>query len=234
MSVRAAVGLLGELAERQAKPGGAAFHLNEPEVYALWAALGLRHGAFAYVAADGDLAAWAAGATRLADGEGRLVLKLVGRDILHKTEAGGVRICKLASGSEADQLAAQGRDLLAGAQSRGVHGVEGLLAAAFVPHVANRPGQEALLTLRQDPAFGPCVVVGVGGTLTEWHGASGTRRCGGGPDDGGCRGGFAGASAAVAACAAFAAVRGTADRGDRIGGSGRGARGPGRSGRAGQ
>ncbi|MBK7770143.1 MAG: acetate--CoA ligase family protein [bacterium] len=174
MSVRAAVGLLGELAQRQAKPGGAAFHLNEPEVYALWAALGLRHGAFAYVAADGDLAAWAAGATRLADGEGRLVLKLVGRDILHKTEAGGVRICKLASGSEADQLAAQGRDLLAGAQSRGVHGVEGLLAAAFVPHVANRPGQEALLTLRQDPAFGPCVVVGVGGTLTEWHGASGT------------------------------------------------------------
>ena len=80
MSVRAAVGLLGELVERQAKPGGAAFHLNEPEVYALWAALGLRHGAFAYVAADGDLAAWAAGATRLADGEGRLVLKLVGRD----------------------------------------------------------------------------------------------------------------------------------------------------------
>jgi len=48
--------------------------------------------------------------------------------------------------------------------------IEGVLACGFVAHNPNTPGQEALLTLRQDPAFGPVVVVGVGGTLTEWYG----------------------------------------------------------------
>jgi len=48
--------------------------------------------------------------------------------------------------------------------------VEGFLAAAYVPHRPNLPGQELLLSVRLDPAFGPVVVVGVGGTLTEWYG----------------------------------------------------------------
>ena len=51
--------------------------------------------------------------------------------------------------------------------------VEGFLAGAFVPHQPNRPGQEVLLSLKQDRAFGPCVVVGIGGTLTEWYGQTG-------------------------------------------------------------
>lgn len=154
--------------------GGAAFHLNEPEVYGLLARLGLRHGGCAFAPTAADLGAWAAGASRLADAEGRLVLKLVGRDILHKTEAGGVRILRLDPANAVSALAAGGAEMLAAARERGVAGVEGVLAAAFVPHAANRPGQEVLLTLRQDPAFGPCVVVGVGGTLTEWHGPAAT------------------------------------------------------------
>ena len=48
--------------------------------------------------------------------------------------------------------------------------VEGFLAGAFVSHKTNTPGQEVLLSLKQDPAFGPCVVLGIGGTLTEWYG----------------------------------------------------------------
>lgn len=183
MRVRAAVDLLEGLAARQAPGGRAAFHLNEPEVYALLAALGLQHGAFKVYradsartvdAADPDLGAWAAEAARLADAEGRLVLKLVGRDILHKTEAGGVRVLRLPAGTAAAELTRQAAGLLAAAASRGMTGVEGLLAAAFVPHQANRPGHEVLLTVRQDPAFGPCVVVGIGGTLTEWHGPAAT------------------------------------------------------------
>ncbi len=51
---------------------------------------------------------------------------------------------------------------------------EGILVCGFVPHQPNRPGQEVLLGLRQDDAFGPVVVVGIGGTLTEWYGARGT------------------------------------------------------------
>jgi acyl-CoA synthetase (NDP forming) len=45
-----------------------------------------------------------------------------------------------------------------------------VLACAWVPHLANQPGQEFLLSLRQDAAFGPVVVVGAGGVLTEWYG----------------------------------------------------------------
>lgn len=177
MRVRAAVDLLGELAARAPRAAGS-FHLNEPEVYALLAALGLRHGPCAATQGDGDLAAWADGAVALADAGGRLVLKLVGRDILHKTEAGGVRVLALPTGEGAAAMAArlvdEASSMLAAARRRDVRGVEGLLAAGFVPHQANRPGQEVLLTLRQDPAFGPCVVIGIGGTLTEWHGAAAT------------------------------------------------------------
>jgi acyl-CoA synthetase (NDP forming) len=182
MQVQAAADHLAGLADGLVQSWGSeplprdvpAFHLNEPEVYGLLARIGLRHGAYSFAPVAADLGAWAAGACRLADAEGRLVLKLVGRDILHKTEAGGVRILRLDPDDAAAGLAASGEDLLASARQRGVAGVEGLLAAAFVPHAANRPGQEVLLTLRQDPAFGPCVVIGVGGTLTEWHGAAAT------------------------------------------------------------
>ncbi|MBK8166350.1 MAG: acetate--CoA ligase family protein [bacterium] len=179
MRVRAAVELLAGQAARMAPQSPATFHLNEPEVYALLAALGLRHGACAVAAAGADLAAWARDAALLADRDGRLVLKLVGRDILHKTEAGGVRLLRLTAGDAgvaeaAAELARAAETMLAGARAAGVTGIEGVMAAAFVPHQANRPGCEVLLTLRQDPAFGPCVVVGIGGTLTEWHGAGAT------------------------------------------------------------
>lgn len=174
MRMRAAVDLLATTAASAAKPGTASVHLNEPEVYALLEQLGLKHGACAFAPADSDLEAWSAEAGRLVDGEGRLVLKLVGRDLLHKTEAGGVRILQLARDSGASEIAAVARELLATARVRGISGLEGILAAAFVPHAANRPGHEILLTMRQDPAFGPVVVVGVGGTLTEWHGAAAT------------------------------------------------------------
>ena len=148
----------GNWRQRQAKPGGAAFHLNEPEVYALLGRAGAAPRRFCVCWRQ--TVTWPPGRqghARLADGEGRLVLKLVGRDILHKTEAGGVRILQAGIGQRGrTSWRQQARDLLAGAQSRGVAWrAKALLAAAFVPHAANRPGQEALLTLRQDPAFGP-------------------------------------------------------------------------------
>ncbi|MBU1074204.1 CoA-binding protein, partial [bacterium] len=48
--------------------------------------------------------------------------------------------------------------------------VEGIVATEFVPHGANVAGQELLLSVKQDAAFGPVVVIGLGGVLTEWYG----------------------------------------------------------------
>lgn len=145
--------------------------LNEPEVYGLLELLGLEACPRAVLPMGAGPAArdrWADDALALVDREGRLLLKAVGREILHKTEVGGVRV--LAGVDRAGLLAAA--DAMVAALEAGGVGdlVEGLMAAAFVPHAANRPGQEVLLSLRQDPAFGPCIVLGLGGTLTEWYG----------------------------------------------------------------
>ena len=96
------------------------------------------------------------------------MLKVVGRDLLHKSDVGGVAVHRVGAGAD---LPAAADELLAAVRGRaGEAAVEGCLACAFVPHRANQPGQEVLLSLRQDPAFGPVVVVGVGGLLTEWYG----------------------------------------------------------------
>ncbi|MBE0566901.1 MAG: acetate--CoA ligase family protein, partial [Krumholzibacteria bacterium] len=100
-----------------------------------------------------------------------LLLKAVGRGILHKTEAGGVAVLRLGPGDAAAAVLGQADALAARVRTGGLGDLlEGVMAGAFVPHAPNLPGQEVLLSLRQDPAFGPCVVVGVGGTLTEWYG----------------------------------------------------------------
>ncbi len=164
---------LDAIAALAAAPDGAQ-RLNEPEVYGLLDLLGIGRGAALVlpVGADAEArAAWSREAAALVDADGRLLLKAVGRDILHKTEAGGVRVLRLATPDIAGELEAQAVDLLSSLADGGLADlVEGVMAAAFVPHAPNRPGQELLLSLRQDPAFGPCVVVGIGGTLTEWYG----------------------------------------------------------------
>ena len=119
------------------------------------------------------LTAWAENARALADANGRLLLKVLGRDILHKTDIGGVKVVRLDTDLDsAGTLRDIATELVTVLSENGVgDAVEGVMAAAFVPHVSNQPGQEVLLSLRQDPAFGPCVVVGIGGTLTEWYSA---------------------------------------------------------------
>ncbi len=141
--------------------------LNEAEVYGLLSAAGLSTCGHAVLAADADDGArnrWLEAAGELSDG-GRLVLKVLGRDILHKSDLGGVRV--LDPGAD---VSAAAEDVLATARIAGPGAVEGVLATEFVSHGANVPGQELLLSLKQDDAFGPLVVVGLGGVLTEWYG----------------------------------------------------------------
>lgn len=152
--------------------------LNELEVYGLCDRLGIARcpaASLSLVAGQNpdpeELRHWAEQAAGLADPQGRLLLKVVGRGILHKTEAGGVRVMQLGQDDPVTEITEAARTLLAHLAEGGCADlVEGVMAGAFVPHQANRPGQEVLISLRQDPAFGPCVVVGVGGTLTEWYG----------------------------------------------------------------
>ncbi|MFH2052701.1 MAG: acetate--CoA ligase family protein [bacterium] len=149
--------------------------LNEPEVFRLLQEVGLAAAPVVFLSGQADaaeVAGWAARATALGGDQGRVLLKVVGRDILHKTEAGGVEVVDLAGADAPAGLLAAKDAMLARVRERGAGDqVEGFLAAAFVPHRPNTPGQELILALKQDPAFGPCVVVGIGGTLTEWFGA---------------------------------------------------------------
>ncbi len=153
--------------------------LNEIEVYQLCDFLGLDRCPAEFLHLSGDLVwpegpalSWAERAVQLLGPERRLILKVVGRNILHKTEAGGVKVLKCDGEDPVPVLLEATRGLLSNLEANGLSDrVEGVMAASFVPHHANRPGQEVLMSLRQDPAFGPCVVLGIGGTLTEWYGA---------------------------------------------------------------
>jgi len=158
------------LAGGSSQDGG---RLNEWECYQLMDLIGLNRGPAAFLPVGADDQAkkiWADAAGSMADNEGRLLLKVCGRQILHKTDVGGVKVLSVDDDPEAEVLRAS--DTIIQSVTQAGHGedIEGVLACAFVPHKANTPGQEVLLTLKQDPAFGPVVVLGIGGTLTEWYG----------------------------------------------------------------
>jgi acyl-CoA synthetase (NDP forming) len=147
--------------------------LNEIEMYGLLDVMGLDAcpAFFLPVSHTPEQAElWAEQALEMARSEGRFLLKVVGREILHKTDIGGVELLSSEGLTASDVLkkVTEMGDVLH--KGGNFDAVEGYLAGAFVPHKANTPGQEVLLSLKQDPAFGPCVVLGIGGTLTEWYG----------------------------------------------------------------
>ena len=157
----------------QDAPSSGAVRLHEIEMYGLFEAMGLNScPAFFlpanYSPAQGEI--WADQALGLAGPEKRILLKVVGREILHKTDIGGVKLLSIEGLTGKDVLEEINAMKSLLAEGGNVDAVEGFMAGAFIPHKANTPGQEVLISLRQDPAFGPCVVLGIGGTLTEWYG----------------------------------------------------------------
>jgi succinyl-CoA synthetase beta subunit len=87
-----------------------------------------------------------------------VALKIRSPDILHKTEAGGVRL-DLRSRTEVEEAAAA---LIAAARAaRPDARIEGVL----VQQMAS--GVEAIVGARNDPLYGPLVLVGAGGVLVE-------------------------------------------------------------------
>ena len=84
-------------------------------------------------------------------------MKVVSRDIAHKTEAGGVKL-----GVASEALG----DAMAEAISSALKAVPGArIDGVLVSEMAQ--GVEALIGVLNDEAFGPVVALGLGGVLTE-------------------------------------------------------------------
>jgi acetyltransferase len=148
--------LLGRKAPASAIPPGLALPagdvtLSEVESKAVLKAFGVPITNEVLVPAEADVAAAIKGLS------GPFAVKIVSRDIAHKTEAGGVRLGVAAGdlGKAAAEVIANGRAYKAGARIDGV----------LVSEMAS--GLEALIGVVNDDAFGPCVTFGLGGVLTE-------------------------------------------------------------------
>jgi acetyltransferase len=128
--------------------------LLETEARDLLAACGANLAPAFLLRGAGDAAAAIA-----ALGEQPLALKIVSPDILHKSEAGGVRLG--VRGAAAVRSAAE--EILADVQ-RHVPGarIEGVLAAPMAAR-----GVELIIGVSQDAQFGPVLLFGVGGIFVE-------------------------------------------------------------------
>jgi acetate---CoA ligase (ADP-forming) len=90
---------------------------------------------------------------------GPVALKIVSPDILHKTEAGGV---KLALSSPQD-VGAAAADILASARRYAPEArIDGVSVQQMIP-----PGIEIVLGVKNDRQFGPLVAAGLGGIMVE-------------------------------------------------------------------
>jgi len=89
--------------------------------------------------------------------DGAVVLKLDAVGLAHKTDLGGVVL-----GLRGDDAVGEAATALLGLGRRHGMKVRGLLVQPMAP-----PGVELIVGMRRDPQFGPVVLVGLGGTLTE-------------------------------------------------------------------
>lgn len=135
-------------ADRLDLPDGA---LNEAESKALFARFGVPAPRESAVA-DADAAAAAARALG-----GPVVLKILSRQIAHKSDVGGVRI-----GLGAEEVQAACAEMLQRLREAGAPAPEGFLVSELV-----RAEVEMILGFHRDPQLGPAVLLGLGGVTAE-------------------------------------------------------------------
>jgi acyl-CoA synthetase (NDP forming) len=93
------------------------------------------------------------------------VLKIVAPGLLHKTDVGGVAF----SGRSPDRVRTDASRLWAEVGRRAPEADRlGVLVSEKLVPVSGSPVAETLVSFRRDPAFGPVLVLGLGGVLTEW------------------------------------------------------------------
>jgi len=89
---------------------------------------------------------------------GRVALKIASADIAHKTEAGGVML-----GVDPARAAAAHGDLVQRVRAASPEAaIDGVLVSPMVDD-----GVETIIGMRNDPTFGPMVLLGLGGVLVE-------------------------------------------------------------------
>jgi acetyltransferase len=109
---------------------------------------------------SGDLARSPKEAVKIADQLGYpVVLKIVSPDILHKSDAGGIRL-NLADSAAVTTAYRQLMDKVATAHPEAR--IEGVLVEAMAPQ-----GYEVIVGMRRDPQFGPLMMFGLGGIYVE-------------------------------------------------------------------
>ncbi|HJS57257.1 MAG TPA: acetate--CoA ligase family protein, partial [Vicinamibacteria bacterium] len=143
--------------------------LFEHEVYAVLASAGFevpRHFVWSGDPAEAPEGALAAFLDALP--ARRVVLKIVSSQILHKSDVGGLAFAE----RTVDAVRATAVGLWADVSAR-APGAEraGILVSEMLSSMGGSPASETLVSARLDPAFGPVLVLGLGGVLTEWFGA---------------------------------------------------------------
>ncbi len=146
MSVRPETTVAAELISSALASGASA--LDEWQAKALFAAYGIPVPAGALAKTEEEALAVAA---RIG---GKVVMKGIGAEIHHKTEAGLVVL-----GVEGPEAVAETYGLL---QQRAGGALEAVLVEQMI--AGNR---ELMVGMKRDPVFGPVVAFGLGGVLTE-------------------------------------------------------------------
>ncbi len=102
-----------------------------------------------------------ADAAQAADGIGfPVVIKMMGEDLLHKTEAGAVAL-SIGSSDDADEAVSKMRYDVTNYDTKAI------TDRFLVEEMSPKPLAELLVNLRRDPQFGTALTLGSGGTLVE-------------------------------------------------------------------
>ena len=133
--------------------------LLEHEVYALLASAGIAVPRHLFVTGPDAVDARLGPAL----GSEEAIVKIASPDLLHKSEVGGVVVCRNEPAAVREAVAR----VLASARGASPDArIRGVLVAERVRFRAGT-GRELLAAFRHDPAFGPVVVLGTGGLDTE-------------------------------------------------------------------
>ena len=99
---------------------------------------------------------------------GETVLKIVSPQILHKSDVGGIAM----SSHLAEAVRAEAIRMWDEVGRRAPDAERlGILITERLTPLPGSPAAETLLSLKRDPSFGPVLVLGLGGVLTEWYGS---------------------------------------------------------------
>ena len=101
------------------------------------------------------------------DAAGDVILKIASPDLAHKTDVGGLSLSK----KSPESVSVAARKIWEDVSRRAPDAERlGILVVERLVPASGTPAAEALFSFKNDVAFGPVLVFGLGGLLTEWYG----------------------------------------------------------------